>query len=774
MTSLQDTALIRLRPRHDLIYVSQNQTVLATDLDGFVRPGPDRGLFFHQTRLLSRYRYLINDKPPQPIALSNVEQHSWLGYYLALSPNAGEQGDWEILGPGGKLAQQPVELRLSRFVADGMHEDVVLTNFTRETVELTLVLEVDTDFADKDETKQPRRLQKGKLRRHWRKSADEKWELAFDYRVEYCFDHQGESGTARLHRGVLVRITSSDCAPSYKRGRFQFDVKLDSHAGWRASIDVIPVLDGEPSLPLFQPTFAGGDNRFDSCRRTFVVESTGFKTAESETLALVVIETLERACADLTALRLYDFDQSERAWTMAAGLPVYIALFGRDTLTASWQASLLGTEMMRGTLPVIANLQGKEVNDWRDEQPGKMIHQADSGPLATLNFNPLARYYGSLTTSGFYPVVVSELWHWTGDKELVRPFIKPAMKALRWLDELADFDRDGFYEYESHSENGVKNQGWKDSGDAIIYEDGTDVKPPIATCEEQGFVYLAKLHMSEVLWWFDQKEEAKRLFHEAGELKKRFNDAFWMEDEGFVALGLDAQKRQIRSITSNPGHCIATAIVDESIVQRTADLMMEDDLFSGWGVRTLSSRHPAFNPYSYHLGSVWPVEQATFAIGFMRYGLHEHVARLCRAQFEAASIFDARRLPELFSGHQRDAKHPFPAHYPGANSPQAWSASAVFCLLQAMLGLYPYAPLNMLLVDPWLPEWLPEITVSNLRVGDAAATLRFFRKENGSSDYEVVDQRGSLHVLRQPTPWSLTASFAERLKDALLSLLPGK
>jgi glycogen debranching enzyme len=774
MTALQSTGLIRLRPRHDLIYVSQNQTVLATDLDGFVRAGPDRGLFFHQTRLLSRYRYLINDKPPQPIALSNFEQHSWLGYYLALSPNAGEQGDWEILGPGGKLAQQPVELRLSRFIADGMHEDVVLTNFTRETVELTLALEVDADFADKDETKQPRRLQKGKLRRRWRKSADEKWELAFDYRVEHPFDHQGERGTARLHRGVLARITASDCTPSYKRGRFRFDVKLDSHAAWCASIDVIPVLDGKPSLPLFQPNFTGGDNRFDSCRRTFVSESTKFRTVESETLAPVVIETLARARADLTALRLYDLDQSERAWTMAAGLPVYIALFGRDTLTASWQASLLGTEMMRGTLPVIAKLQGNEVNDWRDEQPGKMIHQADSGPLATLNFNPLARYYGSLTTSGFYPVVVSELWHWTGDKEVVRPFIEPAMKALRWLDELADFDRDGFYEYESHSENGVKNQGWKDSGDAMIYEDGTDVKPPIATCEEQGFVYLAKLHMSEVLWWFDQKDEAKRLFHEAGELKKRFNDAFWMEDEGFIALGLDSQKRQIRSITSNPGHCIATAIVDESIVQRTADRMMEDDLFSGWGVRTLSSRHPAFNPYSYHLGSVWPVEQATFAIGFMRYGLHEHVARLCRAQFEAASIFDARRLPELFSGHQRDAKLPFPAHYPGANSPQAWSASAVFCLLQAMLGLYPYAPLNMLLVDPWLPNWLPEITVSNLRVGDAAATLRFFRKESGNSDYEIVDSRGSLHVLRQPTPWSLTASFAERLKDALFSLLPGK
>jgi glycogen debranching enzyme len=766
--------LVRLRPRHDIIYVSQNHTVLATELDGFVNGGPDRGLFVHQTRMLSRYRYLINDNRPQPLALSNVEQHSWLGYYVALSPNAGEEGDWEILGPGGKLAQQPIELRLSRFAGDGLHEDVVLTNFTREPVELELTLEVDADFADKDETKLPRRRQKGKLRRDWRRSPDEKWELAFDYRVKHDFDHQGNRGTAKLHRGVLVRITTSDSEPTYKRGRITFAIKLDAHGSWRASVDIIPEMDGKPALPLFAPSFAGSDNRFEACRRTFLAESTKFRTRESETLSAVVIETVERARADLAALRLYDLDRNERAWTMAAGLPIYIALFGRDTLTASWQASLLGPEMMRGTLPVIAELQGKQVNDWRDEQPGKMLHQADTGPLASLNFNPLGRYYGSITTSGFYPVVVSELWHWTGDKELVQRFVEPALNALDWLEKYGDLDGDGFYEYQSRSENGVKNQGWKDSSDAILYEDGGDVKPPIATCEEQGFAYLAKLHMSEVLWWLDREDDAKRLFAEAGELKKRFNEAFWIEEEDFIALGLDSQKRQIRSITSNAGHCVATAITHDSTVSRIAERMMQDDLFSGWGVRTLSSHHPAFNPYSYHLGSVWPVEQATFALGFMRYGLHAQVERVSRAQFEAAAIFDARRLPELFSGHQRDAEHPFPAHYPGANSPQAWSASAVFCLLQAILGLYPYAPLNMLLIDPYLPEWLPDLMLSNVRVGDASVTLRFFRKPDGSSDYEVLEKRGSLHVLRQPTPWSLTATFAGRLKDALTSLLPSR
>ena len=187
-----------------------------------------------------------------------------------------------------------------------------------------------------------------------------------------------------------------------------------------------------------------------------------------------------------------------------------------------------------------------------------------------------------------------------------------------------------------------------------------------------------------------------------------------------------------------------------------------------------AARHPAFNPYSYHLGSVWPVEQATFALGFMRYGLYDQMEKVCHAQFEAAALFEAYRLPELFSGHANDVRHPFPSHYPGANSPQAWSASAVFSLLQSMLELYPYAPLKLLLLDPHLPPWLPEITLRDLRIGQAVAMIRFYRKANGASDYEVLDKTGSLHVLRQPSPWSLTASFAERLVDALKSMLPGK
>jgi hypothetical protein len=416
VTERRDDSLVRIRPRPDVRVVSQGRTVLITDPDGFFDGGAERGLFVHQTRMLSRYRWLIEGERPQPVALSSVAQHSWLGYYACLppgrTPGPPDQGSRHLEEASGHT----LELRLSRHVGGGLHEDVSLTNFSQHPTSFVLELELAADFADQEETRGERR----------------------------------------------------------QRGRLQ--------------------------------------------------------------------------------------------------------------------------------------------------------------------------------------------------------------------------------------------QSWK--------------------------------------------------------------DAFWMEDAGFFAMGLDAQGRLIRSVGSNPGHCVAAGIVDTERAERTVQRLMAPDLFSGWGVRTLSSSHPAYNPYSYHRGSVWPVEHGSFALGFMRYGLHGPLEALCRGMFEAARVFDLYRLPEVFSGHRRDADHPFPALYPQTNSPQAWSASAIFALLQSMLGLYPFAPLGVLLVDPQLPSWLPEITLRNLRVGSAVVTLRFSREGTGST-YEVLEKRGRLYVVRQPSPWSLTAGFAERLRDALSSLLPG-
>lgn len=762
-----DQSLVRLRARPDTNYVSKARTVLATGPDGFLDASPGQGLFVHQTRLLSHYRYVVDGRALHPVSASNVAQRSWLGYYIA--PARTSDGRDPTIS---EAAQQAIELRLSRYVGEGLHEDVDLTNFTQEEVWLTLELELDADFADQGETDGDRKTS-GRLSRSWKEGADRS-ELDFDYQARNEFDHQGEKGTASIHRGLTVRFSHASTPPRAEERSILFDIDLAPHGTWHCCIDFVPRIEGQELLPAYRcRSFSPQDNDYDRRSRIFLTEATRFSSQESGTLANVVIGALEQSKRDLDALRLYDLDASERAWTPAAGLPIYIALYGRDTLTAAWEAAPVTVDLMRGTLTALAAVQGQDMNDWRDEQPGRMLHEVLTGPLAALNYTPQGRYYGAITTSAFYPFVVAQLWHWTGDRKLVQPYLDPALAALKWLDSFSDADRDGLYDYKSRSDHGLENQGWKDSSDAIVYEDGSQVPKPIATSEEQGIVYTAQLNLAEVLWWFDRKDEAKHLYKSGTELKKRFNDAFWMESEGFFAMALDPDGRQVASIGSNALHCVATGIADKALVPRTLQRLFAADMFSGWGVRTLSSEHPAYNPYSYHRGTVWPVEHGPFAVGAYRYGCHEYVERISRSQFELAALFDFYRLPECIAGHQRDEDHPFPAVYPGANSPQAWSATTVYTLLQAMLGLQPFAPLRMLFVDPYLPAWLPDLTISNLRIADATVSIRFFRRANGSSDYRVLEKRGRLHVIRQPSPWSLTASFGERAIDVLMSLAPG-
>jgi glycogen debranching enzyme len=646
---------------------------------------------------------------------------------------------------------------------------VNLTNFTQAHQRLKLILELESDFADQNETHDKRR-QHGRKEREWI-AREAVWELRTIYEASHRFAHASEIGEARMRRGLAVRLTNAASPPNREGDAISFNVELPPHGSWHVCVDYIPIINDLELFPehccRFAPYLEGERQRKT---RAFLDDAPVFSSEESGALAHVVINTLEQGKRDLASLRLYDLDNGERAWAPAAGAPLYMALFGRDTLTVAWEALPVTTDIIRGTLPVLAEWQGKEDNDWRDEQPGRMLHEAHTGPLSALNYIPQGRYYGSVTTSGFYPFVLAQLWHWTADKELVGSFLTPAIDALKWLDQKCDGDGDPFCAYRTRSESGVQNQGWKDSDDAIVHEDGSQVSKPAATSEEQGIVYAAKLNLAEVLWWFGRKDEAKRLVNEARELKERFNEAFWMEDEGFFAMALDPNRRQVRSIGSNALHCVATGIADKELVPRTLARLFAPDMFSGWGVRTLSSRNPAYNPYSYHRGTVWPVEHGPFAVGAYRYGCHDYVERICRSQFETAALFDFHRLPECIAGHQRDDEHPFPAVYPAANSPQAWSSTTAYTLMQAMLGMQPFAPLRMLFVDPFLPEWLPSLTISRMRVRDAVISLRFFRNKDGTSDYEILGQEGPLQVIRQPSPWSLTATLGERAGDAFASL----
>jgi glycogen debranching enzyme len=424
--------LVNLRPRNDTTYVSQGRTVLAADRDGYVRDGSERGLFFHETRILSKYKYCINGEELIASAVSNVEQHSWLGYYITYPPEISSEKKDEGSGAVKEVSQNTLELRISRYIGEGMHEDLDLTNFTQSPTLFQLTIELDADFADQIETLQDK-IQSGEMRQVWKPGSDTSV-LEFFYVSEHTFDHQGNKGTARIQRGVAIELLRYCSIPDYQKGKIIFQIRLPARGSWHACINVIPVWEGERILPAYScHSFDPVDNKYDRLRVMFLNESTVFTNPAEDTLSAGIIECFHQARNDLAALRLYDLDADEHTWITAAGLPMYIAIFGRDTLTTALQAALLNQRPLFGTLSELTKWQGKEMNEWRDEEPGRMLHEAHTGPLALLNFNPRSRYYGSVTTSGFYPVVLAELWHWTGDKDAVRAYLPAAKSALEWL-----------------------------------------------------------------------------------------------------------------------------------------------------------------------------------------------------------------------------------------------------------------------------------------------------------------------------------------------------
>ena len=335
---------------------------------------------------------------------------------------------------------------------------------------------------------------------------------------------------------------------------------------------------------------------------------------------------------------------------------------------------------------------------------------------------------------------------------------------------MGDPDGDGFLEYDTHSAKGVKNQGWKDSHDAIVDERGRIVPNPIAASEIQAYWYAALQQAALTFALMGDAGYAAELLGEAVDLRRRFNRAFWVPDLGVYAMGLGPDKRQIRSIGSNDGHLLASGIVPAERGRRLAARLMEPDMFSGWGIRTLSSEHPAFNPFSYHRGSVWPVEQGTIGFGFARYGCWELLHTLAQGVFDSTDLFIENRLPEVIGGVQRDAEHPHPGVYPRSCEPQGWSASAIIQLVQSLLGMVAVAPIGLLVVDPHLPPWLPDLRLAGLRVGDARLDVEFRRHASGRTTWRVRDRDGWVRVIRQPPPQARGSGPLGRLLAAAGSI----
>jgi glycogen debranching enzyme len=739
-----------LEPRSEDV-VGADYTQLVTARDGSVDDGR-QGLFDFDTRILSRHRLAIDGQRLTAVSSGVVEHDRWTALLRLPLPGG------NAAGPA--LPQDAIEIQLSRRVGPGMLERIEVRNHSMAPRRVRLELELGADFTDVQEI--------GRTRRQ-RGMVGQQWDAA---RRTLTLDYRAQSTGRSVQRGLRMRVVRSTSPPAWRRPRLTFSLALPARGTWNATLSYGSLVDGrwrEP-LPSVPPADPMGETTRDRARRRWDRSRFRVRAANPALEAAV-----ERATRDLWALRNRELEPRGSGWVLNAGLPSFTGLFGRDSLTAAWQAAMTGDRLLRGTLDAVAATQATEDDPFRDAEPGKLIHEMRRGPLSDLDVIPQRAYYGTQTTPGMFLLALSEAWHWTGSKALLRRHRDTALKAMEWAETFGDPDGDGFLEYRTRSPKGLRNQGWKDSDEAIRHPDGSIVEPPIATVEEQAFHYLALTRMAEILVALGDDAKAEPMLDHARALRARWHDAYWLPRQGFYAMALDGAKRPVATIGSNPGHALGAGLVPASHARRVADRLMAPDLFSGWGVRTLSSRHPSYNPFAYHLGAVWPVENATFAIGFKRYGFDDLAERLVTGMFAAAGHFRHARLPEALSGHGTD-ESALPGIYPMANSPQAWSASATIQLLQILLGIYPMAPAGtLLLVRPRLPAWLPEVELGPMRVGDATLSLRFRRQDDGSATHEVLGQKGSLLVLGAPppdlppgagTPW-------ERVADWALDHVPG-
>ncbi len=452
---------------------------------------------------------------------------------------------------------------------------------------------------------------------------------------------------------------------------------------------------------------------------------------------------LKRSVSDLRLLVNEGPGPDERY--VAAGVPWFTTLFGRDSLITALQALAFRPQLAVETLTVLAAHQATEDDPWRDAEPGKILHEVRDGEMARAGELPHTPYYGSIDSTPLWLILLGATFDWTGDRAMVDRLWPNALAALEWIDRYGDRDGDGFVEYLRRSERGLLNQGWKDSGDAIRDRNGREAVAPIALAEVQGYVFDAKVRMARLARMRGDDELGARLDAEAKTLAARFDAAFWVEDQRFYAMALDGEKRQCDAIASNPGQCLWSGLVAPERARDVIDRLLRPSMFSGWGIRTYASDQPGYNPIGYHTGTVWPHDTSLIAAGLKRYGYDDASNRLAGQVLEAAQRFDDYRLPELFCGYDRDEAN-IPVPYPVACSPQAWAAGSSFLFLETMLGLRAHADRNELeLWHPHLPDWMAKVTLTDLRIGEASVDLLFHRWR-GTTSAEVLRKVGDLAV----------------------------
>jgi glycogen debranching enzyme len=705
-----------------LLSINQGATFMVTNLNGEIEAETEGGVFAADTRFVSYYAIFANGEPW--IRLTSATT----AYYASRIHSVNRP----VLTEEGEIPEGTVALIISRMVSEGIHEDLDVTNHGLSRVRFNLEVALRSDFADIFEVRSRRFVRRGRIVTAWDAERDQ---------LEAVYTNRGFS------RRLLYRVAHSGSPPTHANGRITFELELDPGASWHACCHYILEHGETERRPTCGCYSQHGQTEADALERQWEGAATRITSGNED-----VYRLYRQSVADMAALRLPYPDRGADGWLPAAGVPWYVAVFGRDALIASIQSMLVQPGLAVGTLARLAALQATEQDDWRDAEPGKIPHEFRSGELAQLGLTPHSPYYGSADATPLFLIALHETWKWLGDEALLREYRDVALRCLEWIDRWGDLDGDGLQEYRTRSPGGMENMAWKDSGDAVVYADGASVSQPKALCELQGYAFDARMRMAEVFATLGEQERAEALHAQATALQAKFEQSFWCEELGFYAFALDGKKTAVRSVASNPGHCLWSGIASREHAARVVQRLLEPDMWSGWGIRTLSARHPAFNPFSYHRGSVWPHDNGILALGFKRYGFAAEAARVARDISEAASYFVSYRLPELYAGVER-SPGTFPVQYRGANVPQAWAAGSVFHLLQAILGIQADAPRQRLYVDPALPHWLPDITLHGLRIGRAKLDLRFWR-EGERTRWEPTIKEGDITVEANPwRPW---------------------
>jgi glycogen debranching enzyme len=648
-------------------------------------PGGSHGLFVRDTRILSRLELRLNGGRLEPLAA--VAHDPFSATFVTRTAPAPGRADSTLM------------VFRSRHVGQGMREDLTIHNFGEEPTVCLVEAFVAADFADLFAVKEGRAADgDGEIERRVHANR-----LTLSYR------------RGAMSRGVELRFSTGteprepapdDVTLRLAEDLVTWEVVVPGRGSWTGCMEVAPVIEStavDPRYRCGEPVARAAPSERLALWRQQVPH---VKTAHDGLRSVV-----QRSAEDLGALRIFDPDYPDRV-VVAAGAPWFMTVFGRDSILTAWMALLVEPDLALGVLQTLARFQGVEVDARRDEQPGRILHEMRFGEAATLSLGGGSIYYGSADATPLFVMLLGELRRWGLSRDVVDELLPNADRALAWIEDFGDADGDGYVEYERMTDRGLANQGWKDSWDGVRYADGSVARAPIALAEVQGYVYSAYLARAHFAAESGDGVTYQRYKQRAETLKEAFNRDFWLEDRQWFAMGLDAHKRPIDALASNMGHCLWTGIVEEDKAAAVARHLTSPAMFTGWGIRTLASSMPGFNPVSYHCGSVWPHDTAIIAAGLSRYGFVEEAQRVILALLDAGAA-SGGRLPELFTGLERGALE-VPVSYPTSCSPQAWAAASPLLCLRTLLRFDPWVPYGKTWLAPQVPESIGELRVEGI------------------------------------------------------------